>query len=96
MKIVFCPGEWDPRTPGPWEIFTPDCCQKARIEPASGTAKINKPFLYQEFNQEGGATNGKSSYTSSDGKYAISNTGGKWFIAPVARRWAICDTNTIL
>ena len=62
------------------------CCKKMKIEPASGTAKINKPFLYQEYNQESGITNGKNSYLSEDGKYTISSTNGRWFIAPKARR----------
>ena len=57
-----------------------------KIEPANGTAKINKPFLYQEYNQESGTTNGKNSYLSKDGKYTISSTNGRWFIAPKARR----------
>ena len=58
----------------------------AKIAPASGKAKINKPFLYQEYNRESGLTNSKNSYLSKDGKFTISNTKGRWFIAPKARR----------
>ena len=72
-------------------FVSPDCCPKVKIEPASGTRKINKGFLYQEWNLESEPANGKASYLSKDGKYTLSNSNstvgwGKWYMAKEAMR----------